>query len=100
MNQTDDFIHVSCPHGSEHETIFEQVLADARGQLQKTHTFVKDGRAYFEFHKSEMDILLTQLESNLYDYELEDEVYWEDRINLMNQWIEDIKNYQGGHGIS
>ena len=85
--QNDEFFEISVYAGSDDFKLFQEVIdqgidSHLEGFTKSNFTY-SNGRHYFNFHKSELDILLRRLQE-MWEASEDDNIY---------QWIEDIKEY-------
>ena len=83
-----NFLEITIPIPSKDFELFEEIInkgIDSHLEGFVKSDFSKNGnRAFFKFHKSEIDILLRRLQEMWEASDGDDQIY---------QWIEDIKNY-------
>ena len=85
--QNDEFFEISVYAGSDDFKLFQEVIdqgidSHLEGFTKSNFTY-SNGRHYFNFHKSELDILLRRLQE-MWEASEDDNIY---------QWIEDMNYY-------
>lgn len=86
-----DFISIGTPVNSNDYTLFKSIVNQGIDShleaFTKSQFFFDCGKFHFHFHKSEKSILLRRL-NELFNITIN-----EDQQDHLQQWIEDIKDY-------